>query len=595
MSSTLRIKIAYAGNTEHNIPCLKFVYVIESPTTTTIRQLISDLQEFVVTQFGCETMRIMQLRTDDGYLLMKHNVCTDVLTNNEKLICVDMNQFVVENSDTLNVEEAWLTLEQYDPSDGIQKSLAVGMNNAGKLYVSLYGGAHLRELYLFDISELLAIARDKRKGKILHSIQYNDFHSLETDFLSMKIPRTSSSDWFINAQWEHDSAPNTSILFLVGSLKTGDDTDIQSKKLRINLNESTKTIEKGEVTSSSTDAKQNTDEQATETRMLLEELKKKIPPPSRTGPVIKINDPTIKMEKQECVGDSPLRIVQGADSVVEMEQEITARNGTFRNLITITDILISQKSALLPQILGQQSKKSAEKPMAIAQVNVQYQWHDGKWLNCQDAKIAIESSQQDGRRKIVTSILNIEPDKLVSISVHAAIPIKGNPNRDRYTRARAHKSLPQPLKLKIICTDNQSKTCSLMVEQINEPLELMTKEAFVNTGKEKELIGFVYADDCEYEERIYTVIYMDKQQNRLVIGDSGYRAFMGKEQIRTAQFNAKKLGKTEEPIEFIDTSEKKAILLFDPKTFLLYAIRIELTTTTSKTVETIPLPLHAIQ
>ena len=577
MSATLRIKIECARNSEQDIPSLKFVYVIESPTTTTIRQLITALQEFIVTQFGCEKMRLMQLLTDDGYLLMNHNICTDVLHSNEKLICVDMNQFVAKNRDTFYFEESWLKLEQHDASDGIEKSLAVGVNNSGKLYVYLWGGANEQELYLFNISELLAIA-------------------LETHILPMKIPLMPSSEWFISAQWVRDSA-STSTLFLVGSLKTGDDTGVQSKKLRINLNESTKTIEKGEVTSLSTHSKEDPNEAAAETQILLDELKKKIPPPSRTGPTIKTNDPSVRMEKQECVGDSPLRMSQGADSTVEMEQEFSARNGSFRNYITITDILISQKSILLPQILGQQSKKSAEKPMAIAQVDVQYQWHDGKWLNCQEAKIEIASAQQDGRRKIATSILNIEPDKLALCSIHAAILIKGSPNRDRFTRARAHKSLPQPLKLKIILTDNQqSKTCSLVVEQINDPLELMTQEAFLNDKQDKinELITFVYADDCEYEERIYTAIYIDKEQNRLVIGDNSC-AFMDKTQIRTAQFNAKKERKTEEPIEFIDTPEKRAIALFDPKTFLLYAIRIELTTSTSNTVETVLLPLNKIK
>ncbi len=78
-----------------------------------------------------------------------------------------------------------------------------------------------------------------------------------------------------------------------------------------------------------------------------------------------------------------------------------------------------------------------------------------------------------------------------------------------------------------------------------------------------ELIAFVYADDCEYDERIYTAVYIDKDHNRLVIGDRGRCAYMDKAQIRTVQFNAKKQGKTEEPIEFIETSDKKAISLFD--------------------------------
>jgi hypothetical protein len=61
------------------------------------------------------------------------------------------------------------------------------------------------------------------------------------------------------------------------------------------------------------------------------------------------------------------------------------------------------------------------------------------------------------------------------------------------------------------------------------------------------------------------------------------------------QFNAKKSGKTEELIDFISNSETKATSLFDPETFLFYAGRIDLTTTTSKTVETVLVPLEEIK
>ena len=177
-----------------------------------------------------------------------------------------------------------------------------------------------------------------------------------------------------------------------------------------------------------------------------------------------------------------------------------------------------------------------------------------------------------------------------------SIRVKGSPNKNNTTRSRAHRSLPQPLKLKILVTDNQSKTCSLVVEQINEPLKLITKESWLKNNEDKlnQLIAFVYADDCEYDERIYITVYIDKE-HCLVIGVDGRYVIMNTAQIRTMQFNAKKSKKTEELIDFVSDSEIKATSLFDPETFLFYAIRIELTTTTSKTVETVLLPLDAIK
>ncbi len=76
-----------------------------------------------------------------------------------------MDQFIAKNRSTLNFEETWLRLEQHDASDDIEKSLTIGLNYAGKLYVYLFGGENIQESYMFYIFELFAIARDKRKGK----------------------------------------------------------------------------------------------------------------------------------------------------------------------------------------------------------------------------------------------------------------------------------------------------------------------------------------------------------------------------------------------------------------------------------------------
>jgi hypothetical protein len=175
MSSALRIKVEYVDRRNKDSSSLKFVYVIDSAGTTTIDKLITALQEFMITQFGCRNMRLVQLVTDDGYLLMRHNICEHVLHNDEKLVCVDMVQFIVENRRTFNIEESWLNLEQHDDSDDVDKSLIVGINDVGKLYVYLFGGRYRQELYLFNIFELLIMASDKREGKLM---KYNQLQSI---------------------------------------------------------------------------------------------------------------------------------------------------------------------------------------------------------------------------------------------------------------------------------------------------------------------------------------------------------------------------------------------------------------------------------
>ena len=196
----------------------------------------------------------------------------------------------------------------------------------------------------------------------------------------MKISVTSPSEWFISAQWVHDSTSSNS-LFLIGSLKTGDTTDILSNKLRINLNESTKTIEKGEVISLSNPSKEDATQMTEQKQARLEVLKKTIPPPSRTGPVLNTDVSNATLTKYECEGDSPIRLMQGKESSVDVQQETFAHDGSFRNFITITDIIISKKPVVLPEILTQKRSAPAEKPISIAQVHVQYQWTMVNGLN----------------------------------------------------------------------------------------------------------------------------------------------------------------------------------------------------------------------
>ncbi|UJR32613.1 hypothetical protein I4U23_020073 [Adineta vaga] len=574
MSSSLRVKIEFNYKNQKNNTPLKFMYLIHSPATTTIEKLISILQQYIIDQFIYENIHIVNLLTEDGYLLMKNDLCSDILNRNEKLICVDMYRFVVENSNTIDMDKAWLKLEHHDTTDDIQKYLCVGLNDVGKFYIYLWGGRLKKELYLFNTIELLALVHKKQK---------------DVSLSVMRVSETSPFEWFIEAIFEQDFTTDNTLI-LKGNLRAGDMTQIKTGTLRISLNKNTKTIEHWEVThlSIESDDLSHTTEQELSR---LNQLKDLVSPPKRTGPTIDTTVLPTKIDTYECDGDSVLRIVQGNASV-EMAQDTHARDSNFRNFITITNLIISKKPVVLPEILNHKRSTPAEKPISIVRVNVQYQKSDGKWIDCQNSKIIVTSAQSNEKQRQGSAILNIEPDKIVSVSIETAILVKGKPNRSNDTRNRAHRSLPQPLKLKIILTDNLTKTCSLIIEQINEPLQLITKEIFGMKWKNemKKLIAFIYADDCEYDERIYIGIYLSNN-DLLVVDDGSKRIWMQKSQMRTMQWNAKKNKITEESASFLGDSQTKIIWLFDSETYLFYALRVELTTTTSQTIETVLLPL----
>jgi hypothetical protein len=95
---------------------------------------------------------------------------------------------------------------------------------------------------------------------------------------------------------------------------------------------------------------------------------------------------------------------------------------------------------------------------------------------------------------------------------------KGDPGIMDTIQERMHKSLPQPLKLKIVVTDNFGKQCSLIVEQLNKPLELITRKTYLKNKQSEiiEFLAFVYADNLENDERMYVAMYINKD-DKLVI------------------------------------------------------------------------------
>lgn len=175
-SSTLRVKVEWHGQQQRDNPSIKFVYVIRSPASTTIRMLIAALQEQLSEEFALRHIRLMQLTTNDGYILMNEDVCSDVLLNDDKLVCVDMHRFIVDSGDAIDINDPWLTLEHHDSTDDCEKRVQVGMTNTGKLGISLIGEGYNREVHLFSISELISLARSDKKGNKSRSIRCQRHH-----------------------------------------------------------------------------------------------------------------------------------------------------------------------------------------------------------------------------------------------------------------------------------------------------------------------------------------------------------------------------------------------------------------------------------
>jgi hypothetical protein len=137
------------------------------------------------------------------------------------------------------------------------------------------------------------------------------------------------------------------------------------------------------------------------------------------------------------------------------------------------------------------------------------------------------------------------------------------------------------------------------VEQLNEPLNLTTKEKLIKAWDFTDIIAFLYADDCNQDERYWALIHCeDTFKLQFSFGNtlsSHETKYLNTELIRQLYNEAKKNQLTQIVLTDWNNEWRTSIALFDKKTFNLYGVRIELTTATSKTIETILLPLDKIK
>ena len=315
-----------------------------------------------------------------------------------------------------------------------------------------------------------------------------------------------------------------------------------------------------------------------------------LPSSIREGPEIKIAHIDItKINKHVCEGDSTVRLLltgkKGKNQQVHANQETFSRNGTFLNYFFISTVVIQNKS---------------KEPIAILELSGEYEDSKGNWCPCEDVKLAPAATDGTGESHWLSNTsVNLEPLKLATFTVRADVQVHGKSGSNNEQRRRAHQSLPQPCKIRLQLHDTEGKTTSLIVEQVNDPLDLPTKEKVKEKFDCEDLIAFIYADDCDQQERYWVAVYCeDKSKLRISFGYglSGYETrYLDTWLIKKLCNEAKQTASREIVLTEWNHTWRNMTALFDRKTFVLLGIRVELKTETSKAIETILLPLDKIR
>jgi len=222
----------------------------------------------------------------------------------------------------------------------------------------------------------------------------------------------------------------------------------------------------------------------------------------------------------------------------------------------------------------------------------EYQDHKGNWVHADGTRIGYKRGYYDYSWKDEkTTNFNLKTLQQSELAVYTPIKFEKTPVYDRVRRA--HKSLPSPLKIRITFIDVNNVKTEIMVDFVNIPPVLVTKEE--REKKENAKTAFyVQCDDADQEFRIMCDVFNNEPEGRVEahMMKYNYSKYLYPSSFRECAFKAKKENKDEVLLE--EKTEKmmsaKMFGVVDRKNMRTYALKFELTTGTSSSIEYFLLP-----
>jgi hypothetical protein len=160
--------------------------------------------------------------------------------------------------------------------------------------------------------------------------------------------------------------------------------------------------------------------------------------------------------------------------------------------------------------------------------------------------------------------------------------------------SRIHKSLPDPLKFRVTFTDIDNGTSVIECECHNTPLELPEPKKICTDYKAKEAHLWATCDDPELEGRIFA-FGAKTEDGSFFLKTNDKSVYFYKNTLISQGYQGVKSKQNE--IEYPDLCSTphplcsiKAYLLVDLENQIAYGIKFVLTTSTSKTIESVVFP-----
>jgi len=170
------------------------------------------------------------------------------------------------------------------------------------------------------------------------------------------------------------------------------------------------------------------------------------------------------------------------------------------------------------------------------------------------------------------------------------IPIASPQNEKQ---RRVHKSLPQPLKVRLIFDDAAVGKYVAEIEVVNEALDLVTKESRLTKAK-LPLVFYAHCDDETMDCRIFTEVIHNEKDKRAEILMGSSTKYITNKVLNKLAYDAVKRQQPEILVTDFAYSDKYCKMtitaVVDLPKIRTYALRFDLTTTTSSVTEYFILP-----
>jgi len=505
-----------------------------------ISKLMSEIAERLESSGRLE-LRIAELRAGNC-LLSPRDIIEDVVRDSDSIEVVDYSTWIQEQLKYCN--KVWTRLSRPDLEDNKNKWVEVGLHDLNKIFIKLgitvNGIDEITKTEIFDIDALQYFSKD---GQI-----------------SVASKEGEGKKWTLEA------------LFLV---------------------------EKGLVKEIKIRVKSSNDKKPTTQTIPIALVNKAI---VQNGDVTTIEDEKVVYNPQDYVSLLPKRIEEGPQITPEPIGEALAPINAVNNKsvleVAFTGLLepVQRSSGdTLTQLLNLNFALAnrTQSTLSVEKVTAEYK--------CEDKWVPVKACLIGTRRRFFDYNYDLRGDtnfKIASkvtydLAVRASIQVKAKVFDDR---RQIHQSLlPLQLRVTFLDMDGGTAVVEIDVKSNQTQVELPNKEKILKDLKLEPLL-WSQCDDPELLGRIWVVAGMDESGD-LNIRNSQYGYCLSKASLDAAAYTAVKEGVSE--LEYKDLAYScvdglctvKGYFLVDLENCLVYGMKFELKTSTSRVVDSFAMPI----